>query len=347
MQLTRRTFSKSLLSCIAASMMPIKSGLNLKDNSVIKPPRLKAGQTVGVVSPAGITYDPILIDVIAESLEALGLKMKAGRHMTDRWGYFAGKDQDRAADINEMFADPQVDAIFALHGGWGAARVLPHLDYELIRRHPKILLGYSDITSLLIGIYSKAGVATFHGPNGNSKWNTFSATYIQKLLFDADQITYKNPVDEEDLLAPRRFRTRTIHPGSARGKLVGGNLTVLTSIIGSEYLPDWKGHILFLEDIGEAVYRVDRMLTQLKLAGVLDNISGFVFGYCTDCKADSGYSSFTLNEVLDQHIKPLGIPAWTGSMIGHIDKKFTMPIGVEAKINAEAGEMQLLESAVV
>ena len=345
-QFTRRSFSKSLLTCLAASMMPIKNELNL-ESKVIKPPRLKAGDTIGVVSPAGITYDPILIDVLTESLDVLGLKMKRGEHMQDRWGYFAGEDQDRAADINQMFADPAVDAIFALHGGWGAARTLDHIDYNLIRNNPKVILGYSDITALLVAIYSRSGIATFHGPNGNSKWNTFSAEYVRRLLFDADQISYANPVDEDDLLAPRRFRTRTIQSGKATGKLVGGNLTVLTSIIGSDYLPDWKGHVLFLEDIGEAVYRVDRMLTQLKLAGVLDNLSGFVFGYCTDCKADSGYSSFTLNEVLDQHIKPLGIPAWTGSMIGHIDKKFTLPLGIEAEINADTGEIKLLEAAVV
>ena len=336
-----------MLAGLSVSMLSDGEQNLTQQMEIIKPDRLRTGQTIGVISPAGITYEQVQVEIVEEALEVLGLKMKPAEHMQDRWGYLAGKDEDRAADINAMFADPEVDAIFALHGGWGAARLLPFLDYDLIRANPKIVLGYSDITSLLTAIYAKAGVATFHGPNGNSKWNTFAAKYVHRLLFDAEKVGYENPLDEDDTLVPYKYRTRTITSGKATGKLVGGNLTVLTSIIGSDYLPAWEGHILFLEDVGEAVYRVDRMMTQLKLAGVLDKISGFVFGYCTDCKANSGYSSFTLNEVLDQHIKPLGIPAWTGSMIGHIEEKFTVPVGIEAQIDADKGEIKLLEPAVM
>ncbi|MFK7844497.1 MAG: LD-carboxypeptidase [Rhodothermales bacterium] len=343
---SRRGFLK-----LSALAIPFVKGAGvgkevMKDMQVIKPASLQHGDTVGLVSPAGVTYESVQIDIIEETLDMLGLKMKAGQYMMDRWGYFAGTDEHRAADINNMFADEHVDAIFALHGGWGAARALPFLDYEVIRANPKIFMGYSDITALLIAIYANTGLITFHGPNGNSVWNEFSANYVKKLLFDADSVLYKNPEEKGDALVVVNDRIRTISSGKARGKLVGGNLTVLTSIIGSDQLPNWEGHILFLEDIGEAIYRIDRMLTQLKLSGVLDQIAGFVFGNCNDCTANSGYNSFTLNEILDHHIKPLGIPAWTGSMIGHIENKFTIPIGVEAEINADLGQIKLLEPAV-
>ena len=157
---------------------------------------------------------------------------------------------------------------------------------------------------------------------------------------------WKILIPESDTLTQVSHRVRIIAPGTARGRLVGGNLTILTSIIGSGYVPDWSGHILFLEDVGEAIYRVDRMLTQLKLAGVLDQLAGVVFGKCTDCKADSGYSSFTLEEVLIDHFRPLGVPCWHGAMIGHIDEKFTVPVGVEVEIDADKGTIRLLEPAV-
>ncbi|MEM8487797.1 MAG: LD-carboxypeptidase [Bacteroidota bacterium] len=312
----------------------------------MKPKALAVGDTVGLVSPAGVTYETVQIEIIEETLDVLGLKMKAGEHMMNRWGYFAGTDEERATDINTMFSDDSVDAIFALHGGWGSARIIEKIDYGLIRKNPKIFMGYSDVTALLLALYAQTGLITFHGPNGNSVWNPFAAQYLDALVFKGDQVLYKNPKTEGQGLVPIENRTRTITTGKARGRLVGGNLTVLTAMLGSPRMPEWSGHILFLEDIGEAVYRVDRMMTQLKLAGVLDQISGFVFGACTDCKADSGYNSFTLSEVIDQHIKPLGIPAYAGAMIGHIKDKFTIPIGIEAEIDAENGTIQLLEAAV-
>ena len=343
---SRRQFVKSTgAALLGAPLLPSLNTFATQD--VLKPKRIAPGDTVGVVSPASITHQPVRFEILEETLDALGLKTKFGQHAQDRWGYFAGKDEARAADLNRMFADPDVDHIFAVTGGWGAARTLPHLDYDVIRANPKILMGYSDVTALLVGLYAKTGLVTFHGPNGLSTWNQFTVDHTRPLLFDAQTPLLQNPTDKGDNLAQIDDRVRTITPGTVRGRLVGGNLTVLTAIIGSDYLPDWSGHILFLEDINEAVYRVDRMMTQLKLAGVLDQIAGFVFGKCTDCGADSRYSSFTLEEVLFDHIQPLGIPAYHGAMIGHIADKFTVPLGIEAELNADAGTLQLLEPAVV
>lgn len=314
--------------------------------SSIKPARLKPGDTIGLVSPSGITRSHDKLKIIEEVLDALDLKIKVDKRAMDRHGYLAGTDNDRAAAINDAFADPEIDAILTFIGGWGCARLLPMLDYSMIQKNPKIIMGFSDITALLIAIYARTGLTTFHGPSGRSAWNTFTVDYVKRLLFEAEAIKYENPNDTGDNLTQVRDRIQTITPGKVQGKLVGGNLTVLSAIIGSQYLPDWNGHILFLEDVGEGVYRIDRMMTQLKLAGVLDNISGFVFGKCSDCEPDSGYSSFTLEEVLAHHIKPLGIPAYQGAMIGHISDKFTIPLGVSAELDANEGTIALLEAAV-
>ncbi|NQV29951.1 MAG: LD-carboxypeptidase [Candidatus Marinimicrobia bacterium] len=326
-------------------LRPIK-GLAATEAVVAKPPRLKAGDTIGLVSPAGITRSRDKLKIIEENLTALDLKLSVDAHAMDRWGYLAGKDEDRAHAINLMYANPEIDAILTFIGGWGCARLLPLLDYDLIRKHPKIILGFSDITALLLAIYARSGIVTFHGPSGRSIWNEFSVDYLKRLLFEGELIKYENPRVIGDNLTQIRDRIQTITPGRARGRLVGGNLTVLTALMGSPFLPAWNDHLLFLEDTGEGIYRIDRMMTQLKLAGVLDQISGFVFGKCTDCEADSGYSSFTLEEVLEDHIKPLGIPAYRGAMIGHISDKFTVPLGVEAEIDADRGTITLLERAV-
>jgi muramoyltetrapeptide carboxypeptidase len=249
-----------------------------------------------------------------------------------------------------MFADSSVQAILPMRGGWGCNRILPLLDYSLIRTHPKIIIGLSDITSLLIGIYANSGLVTFHGPTGQSTWNPFTVDYVKRVLFNGEVFTLQNlKTSDNRTITP----VQTITSGKARGKLVGGNLSVLSAMVGSPYLPSWKETILFVEEIGEEVYRVDRLLTQLKLAGILEQITGFVFGQCTDCdrltrqnSQKDGEESLTLAQVLRDHIQPLGIPAWNGSMIGHIKDKFTLPVGVEVEIDASKGTIQLLESAV-
>jgi len=277
-------------------------------------------------------------------MEAIGLEPRFGEHFFRRRGYFAGTDAERASDIMGFFEDPEVRGIFA-RGGWGSARLLPLLDYDRIRTHPKVLLGYSDATALLTGIHARTGLVTMHGPGPG---NRFSTGHFRRVLMEAETGPFENLVpDPGDSLIPREHRIRVIAPGTARGPLFGGNLTVLTAILGSPYLPDFRGAILFLEDVAEAVYRVDRMMTTLKLAGVLDQIAGFVFGRCTDCEPDSSYGSLTLEEVLNDHILPLGIPAFAGSMIGHIPEQFTLPLGVRAEMDAERGSIRLLEPAVV
>jgi muramoyltetrapeptide carboxypeptidase len=242
-----------------------------------------------------------------------------------------------------MFADPEVKAIICVRGGSGAARLLPLLDYEAIRRNPKVLLGYSDITALHSAIHARTGLVTFHGPIGAGSWNRFNVDQFQRMFFERDLIEYRNPDDRGDELVQRKNRTVTITGGKAQGELVGGNLSVLVALAGSKYLPDFAGRILFLEDVSEAPYRVDRMFSTLKLMGVLDQVAGVIFGQCTDCTPGDGYGSLTLAQILDDYLKPLKIPAYRGAMIGHLREQFIVPVGGRVEMDADAGTFRMLE----
>jgi muramoyltetrapeptide carboxypeptidase len=338
MIIKRREFLRTCGLATLATHIPLLSAqAKLSPNSILKPPRLQVGDMVGLIAPAGIV-DAKDIEAAEKLFLQLGLKVKQGKHILDRYGYLAGKDSDRADDVNLMFSDREIKAIIAMRGGWGCNRILPLLNYSLIRSHPKILMGYSDITTLLLAINARSRLITFHGAVATSTWNQFTVDYFKRVLFDAEAVTMQNSPTGE-------VRVEIIAPGKARGKLIGGNLSVLTAMVGSPYLPSWNKSILFVEEIGEDVYRVDRMLTQLKTAGILNQIAGFIFGQCTNCSLGDE-PSFTLMQVLQDHILPLNIPAWYGSMIGHIKDKFTLPIGVEVEIDANLGTIRMLEASV-
>jgi muramoyltetrapeptide carboxypeptidase len=316
---------------------------------LIKPSHLQPGDTVALISSAFRVPEDQEIQFATERMQALGLKVKYGKYIFNRDGYFAGTDADRAADINTMFKDPTVKAIIELRGGWGSNRILPYIDYQAIKQHPKIIMGFSDITSLLLAIHAKTGLVTFHGPLAIEPWPAFTVQYVKSILFNGEKTVLQNPAEPEDDLIQTQNRIQTITPGKATGPLLGGNLTVLTSMLGSKYLPNFKGAILFVEDVDENVYQVDRMLTQLQLAGVLNHIAGFIFGQCTQCTVGDGttnYGSLTLMQVLKQHIQPLHIPAYYGAMIGHDPKNFTLPEGSQVQMDADKGTITLLAPAV-
>jgi len=325
-----------LISNYAIAAEPEETPLH----NVLKPSALKAGDTIAVSSPAGAVWDDAQVEKFSGIIQSLGFVVKPGQTLKEKFGYFAGSDELRAKELNTFFADKEVKGIFCMKGGWGCARLLDKLNYDLIKQNPKVIMGFSDITSLLIAINSKTGLVTFHGPVGNSGWNDFSVDYVKRVLIKKEMLTYTYPDKDDD-------KPYTITTGKAKGILMGGNLTVLAGIIGSKYLPHWKNKILFLEEAKEEPYAIDRMLTQLKLAGVLHSIRGFVFGKCVKCDAEEPQKAFLFKEVLEQHIKPLGIPAFYGAMIGHIENKYTIPIGVEAEIDADKCEIKLLEKAVV
>lgn len=314
---------------------------------IIKPKRWQAGDTVMLIAPASVEYEKLSLTLATESLEALGLKVKVAPHTMTRHGYFPANDQNRAKDINAAFSDDSIDGIVALRGGWGSARTLPYLDYDLIRDNPKALLGYSDITALLNGIFQKTGLVGFHGPTGGSAWGAFSTQNVREVMFEGKAQHMVNPADKGEYLTNRQNRIQTIVPGTAEGIVVGGNLTVLTSIQGTPYFPDMRGKLLILEDIGEDIYRVDRMLTQLALGGVFEQVTGVIFGGFTRVGSDGGMGAFALMDIFEQHMTRANLPSFYGAMFGHIKDKRTMAIGTRMKMDATDGTITMLESAVI
>jgi muramoyltetrapeptide carboxypeptidase len=310
--------------------------------------RLRRGDVVGLVEPAYFTADAFDLEVVMDTVRAMGLLPRPAPNLLSRYGYLAGRDEERAAHLNAMYRDPEVRAIFAVRGGWGCARILPHLDFDVIRANPKLLVGFSDITALHLALAARTDCPTIHGPNAASAWGQLSWDSFRRLAFEGEMPTWRNPAGTEDRLAQRNGRVRTFRPGRASGPLIGGNLTVLSALVGTPYLPSFDGAILFLEETEEAQYRIDRMLTQLALAGILGRVAGVVFGQCTDCVArnSSSIGGFTLSEVLAQHLTPLGVPAFQGALFGHVPDQFSIPVGVRAEIDATAGTIRMLEPVV-
>jgi len=308
-----------------------------ESTEIIKPKRLPKGATLGLIAPASPIYLQSDFEFMIKALTDLGYKLVLGDHVKDRNGYLAGSDEDRAADLHKMFINPNIDGILCIRGGYGSNRILDLIDFEVIKNNPKPFIGFSDITSLHLAIFKNTGLITFHGPVGKSQWNNFTVNSWNSVLHLAEAPSYTIPEDQTDAFV--------IKSGSAEGTLLGGNLTVLTSLLGSNYLPDFDGAILFLEDIGEDIYRIDRMLSQLKLNGILNKINGFVFGKCTDCSESS--NSLTLKQVLDDYILPLNIPAFYGAMISHEEQNLTIPVGLPASIDADLKTINILEPAVL
>ena len=347
MGVDRRDFIRLIGFGSAAFYLPVTLRPQTLNNSPIKPPRLREGDSVGVLNPAGPTFHENDLREVEKKLSRLGLKVVFGKHVLSRYGYLAGTDEERASDFNDMFNDQSVKAVIAMRGGWGSNRILPLIDYEAIRRQPKILMGFSDITSLLLAIYAKTDMVTFYGPVGSSKWGRFTTGWVKKILFEGEQPTMSNPMTKLDGRPSDAHRIKTITSGTAEGRLAGGNLTVISSMLGTGYLPDWRGKLLFCEEIDEKIYRIDRMLTHLKLSGVLEKVSGIIIGKCVNCRPSKTTLSLTLEEIFSHHLKPIGIPVYSGAMIGHVDRIFTLPIGVKARMDADKGTIELLERSVI
>jgi muramoyltetrapeptide carboxypeptidase len=309
--------------------------------------RLRPGDTIGLVSPANATFEREPLRIAIESLEALGFKVKPGEFVAARRGPFAGTDAQRASDLNAMFADDSVAGILAMTGGSGCNRIIDKLDYALIQRRPKFFGGFSDLTALVNGIQRRTGLVTFHCPVAASEWNDFSVQSFRAVAMNAEAAVLRNPVAKpQDDLVAREDRIATLRGGRAQGRLLGGNLTVLTSLAGTPYFPELRGAVLFLEDINEAIYRIDRMLSTLRLAGALSQLAGVVLGRFTKCEPGEGYGSLTLDEVFDDYFLPLGVPVFRGASIGHIKRKLTVPVGAMVEMDADVGTVRLLAPAV-
>ena len=315
---------------------------------IIIPNKLKAGDLVALISPSfKVTHQEVQFSI--ERIKALGLEPIIAPSVLEQDGCYAGTIQSRVKELHDAFLNPKIKAIIAVRGGAGSFQLLDYINYKNIEKNPKILMGYSDVIALLISIYNKTGLVTFHGPMPAKPMTKFSVDYLQKVIMQGKKVLFENEKKLGDDLIQTENRITTINSGTATGRIIGGNLTMLVNLLGSDYLPkhpqDWQNKILFVEEVNEEIFRIDRMLSQLQKAKVLSNIAGFVFGLCTEC--DTGcMGSINLEETLKKYFKDLKIPVFSGAMIGHASKNFTIPIGVLVKIDANKGTIKMLEVAV-
>jgi muramoyltetrapeptide carboxypeptidase len=303
-----------------------------------------------MVAPSAAPNEPERIRFALDTVESLGFKVKPGAHLFDRAGYLAGSDDARAADLNAMFADDGVDAIWCVRGGYGASRILPALDYALMQRKPKALIGYSDITALHMAIHRHAGLVTFHGPVAFRAFTPYSLAELKRVLWTGEapvRLGGPPPFERVEGRVDWENRVATLVPGTARGRLLGGNLCLMAHLCGTPYFPDLRGAILFLEDVEEAYYRIDRMLTQLWLSGALAGVAGVAFGKFTNCDPSAFVlQNRPLEDILAERCRALGVPAVSGLMVGHIEDQTTLPVGCLAELDADAGTLTLLEPGV-
>lgn len=336
-----------LAAGLPAASAPFASLAAPRRRTYRKPQRLREGDVLGLVAPASFVTDAASLDWITSNVRSMGLVPKLAPNLMHRDGYLAGPDRERAASINAMFADAEVRAIMAVHGGWGCQRILPYLDFPLIDAHPKLLIGSSDITALHLALAARTHCPSIHGPNAAHSWGEGPRASFRALVFDGAAPTIRNPPVSLDPPVPNPWPIRTFRPGRARGRLLGGNLSVLSALVGTPYLPGFAGAILFMEDTNEAEYRIDRMLTQLAQSGILRRVAGVVFGQCTNCTNPvAGYTGFTIDQVLEQHLTPLGVPAFQGAQIGHIAAQISLPVGAPVEIDAALGTIRILAPVV-
>jgi muramoyltetrapeptide carboxypeptidase len=317
---------------------------------LLRPRRLSPGQTIGLVAPSSAPNEPEHIRFAIEMIESLGFRVRPGAHLFERDGYLAGGDAARAADVNAMFADDGIDAVWCVRGGYGASRILPLLDYDRMRRRPRALIGYSDITALHMALHTQAGVVSFHGPVAWRPLTPYTLGELRRVLCEPSapiRVGAPPPFERSAGRLDLTNRVTTLVPGVARGRLVGGNLCLMAHLTGTRYLPDLSGAILFLEDIDEPYYRIDRFLTQLWLSGRLDGVAGVAFGKFTRCEPSASFvQNRVLEDILAERCRALGVPALSGLMIGHVEDQTTLPIGCLAELDAGAGTLTLLEPGV-
>lgn len=349
---TRRSLLVEAAAASALLAFPRAARAAASPAGPVRPKALRPGARVALVSPASPGAE-LESNVIAEEVVAsLGFVPKRMPAAARQTNYLAGTDAERAADLNAAFRDPSVDAIWCIRGGYGSGRLLPMLDWTAIRENPKPLLGYSDITALLNGLYAKTGLVTFHAPNCSENLSEFSLAELKKVLYAAEPagvVAAAPPLEPREGFVDREDRLRRIVPGTGRGRLVGGNISVFSTLVGTPWEPPLEGSILFLEEVGEEPYRIDRWLTHFVLTGRLTRCAGIVFGKFKDCgPADkaSFQGTWTWQEVVADRLGRLGVPILSGLRFGHVADKATLPVGVLAELDVAKGTLTLLEPAV-
>lgn len=303
--------------------------------SPVRPPRLGPGARIALISPAGPSAEE-KVDAALRRCERLGLEGVLGVSARERHGYLAGLDNARATDFRRAVEEPSIDAIWALRGGYGTMRLLRSIDLRPLLKRPKIFIGFSDNTALHLA-FARTGLVSFHGLHAGAEDSLFSEQCLRRIVHDADAGALPFPEGAA--------RPVTLYGGGAEGTLAGGNLTMLAAACGTDYALQPRGRIIVIEEVGEPTYRIDRAVTQLRLAGCLDGAAGIVLGHFTDRFVSDGEGPF--EETLRELLAPLRVPVVLGAPVGHIADQWTLPLGVRARLDADRGTLTLLEPGVV
>lgn len=342
----RREFLALTTIAAAGSAMAKTDRAPVADPGPQKPKPLTPGDHVAIVAPASPVESAKDLEGFFKRVRDLGLEPVPAPNLEKKYGFFGGTDQERADDLNWAFSNPDIKGILPVRGGYGCSRLLHLLDYKSIKKNPKALCGYSDITALHVALSQKAGLVTYHGPVLASSESAFSDGYLRQALFGSGPTEFKNPgweyLNPQHPEVPPSYEIRALSPGRTTGRLAGGNLTLLAALCGTPYQLEGKNKIVFFEDVKEAPYRIDRMLTQLIHSGCFKGARGIVVGQFTDCDPEEPKEGeWLVADVLKDRLAPLGIPVMTGAAIGHITHKWTVPVGAMAELDADAGTLKI------
>ena len=312
--------------------------------SIVKPKRLKSGDTIGLISPSSSPDDLIQVENSVKYLEKSGYRVEVGKNVGKYIGFLAGTDEERLEDLHNMFRNKNVKAVLCIRGGYGATRLLDKIDYKLISQNPKIFVGYSDIDALQMAFYTKCSLITFAGPmpaiDFGEDISQFTEEAFWRILTSNKKVgRLHNPNDEKFFI---------LNKGRAMGRILGGNLSIVNSLIGTEYLPKLKDSILLLEEINEAPYRIDRMLNQLRILKIFKSVKGIILGDFVKCvEYDVDKKTLSLNEVIVDYFEKLKIPVIYNFRHGHLKDKITVPLGIRATLNSTKGFVDINENAVI
>jgi muramoyltetrapeptide carboxypeptidase len=350
--MNRRNFNQNFfgaaigINTISGTPFPNIDMTSSKNPKLIKPERLREGDLIGLMAPSS-SVPQRKVDQAVESLTKLGFKIQLGKSILAERGYLAGTEKQRLDDLHEMFANPAIKGIWCVRGGYGAARLLPDVDFSIIKKNPKVFIGYSDITALHVAISQATGLVTFHGPVGTTDYTPYTVKHLKATIQNPTSPYLIELCEDLKLNPSNLFKTEVITSGKATGRLTGGNLSLLSSAAGTKFgLQSLKGKLLFIEDIDERPYRVDRMLTQLLQSTDIHKASGIILGIFDGCNPKPEELSLSLIDCLKDRLGNLGIPCMYGFSFGHITSQCTLPMGIEAEMDADKGTIRFLETAV-
>jgi muramoyltetrapeptide carboxypeptidase len=348
----RRNFTKSM----AAGLLTIGSELPrlsaeegsgiCRRRNLLKPVRIEAGSTISLIAPSSPISEEKYLKAL-NNINSLGFVVKPGKFVLEKTGYLAGTEKQRLEDLHSAFADPETTAVWCIRGGYGSARMLPSIKYDLIRKHSKPFIGYSDVTALHIALHQKAGLVTYHGPVAASDFTEPTVLHFRNMLMLPTFGYTVHAPKPSDLMRGDEYMPYVVVPGIAEGPLMGGNLSLLSALIGTDFAPNYAGKLVFIEDVGEKPYRIDRMLTQLLQGSNLNKAAGIMLGVFSDCVAKPDDSSWTLKQTLIDRLAPLRIPVMYGFPFGHISDQATLPYGLVARMDTSVGALTFLETGAV